>query len=428
MPPSPTIPSAQRASGRRAGPNIVGISKPPRSRQNHNEMTVSALNNLVREVKNERQTLLKDISNNLMNQTAQICELNANSKMHFELDRELREEMDKRNDERSQKRHEELLSALQTAQRPIGPLNPSDGNNSNPKSTLWQKVKAAEIFVKLKVTEQVLDPSLGLDIYQAMQGTSRMPSSLIMQSARFVLGDETQNNDIMRFLNQKVSPEGSRSSLQKVYSYISPANGRALEPIRNELIKAFRNEMDRSLVLPNLPSNDCEAQDSDAEPNVDNVTAREAVDIAKELFDSGSYKTDDAYNDCWAAAWKGARRKCRAQIRLYVSFLKDFNSESVPTLPIITTDVVEKKDISIFSLGFLHMKVARHMQDVCNGETGGIKRAHSPHWGREVRALDRKLKLFVSSNSLESVSVKANGLNVKRLLSEEEYNYLEEHY
>ncbi|KAI0557493.1 hypothetical protein FGB62_294g012 [Gracilaria domingensis] len=385
MPPSPTIPSAQRASGRRAGPNTVGISKPPRSRQNHNEMTVSALNNLVREVKNERQTLLKDISNNLMNQTAQICELNANIKMHFELDRELREEMDKRNDERSQKRHEELLSALQTAQRPIGPLNPSDGNNSNPKSTLWQ-------------------------------------------SARFVLGDETQNNDIMRFLNQKVSPEGSRSSLQKVYSYISPANGRALEPIRNELIKAFRNEMDRSLVLPNLPSNDCEAQDSDAEHNVDNVTAREAVDIAKELFDSGSYKTDDAYNDCWAAAWKGARRKCRAQIRLYVSFLKDFNSESVPTLPIITTDVVEKKDISIFSLGFLHMKVARHMQDVCNGERGGIKRAHSPHWGREVRALDRKLKLFVSSNSLESVSVKANGLNVKRLLSEEEYNYLEEHY
>ncbi|KAI0556716.1 hypothetical protein FGB62_429g00 [Gracilaria domingensis] len=208
----------QRLPVWRAGSNITGRSgtagetKPPRARQAVSETQISVL----RQIPNVR---------------AKLSELNSNMKIHFEMDRALLEDERKRSEKALQNRHEECMNALQSLSRQMGQRASRSGEEGRETTTVWQT------YVKLKVSEQILDPSLRLRIYEGMPGTSRMPSSLISESVMYALGERASSADILRFLNRKVVPDGSRFFPQKAYSLISLANGRDLEPIRNELVR-----------------------------------------------------------------------------------------------------------------------------------------------------------------------------------------------
>ncbi|KAI0559201.1 hypothetical protein FGB62_164g02 [Gracilaria domingensis] len=139
-------------------------------------------------------------------------------------------------------------------------------------------------------------------------------------------------------------------------------------------------------------------RENDVEKNNDGSVISESVVPAKHLFDSGVLKSNIDYDNCWSAASRAARKKCRAQLRIYLAHLKEFDADRIPGLPILERVDSNKKE------------------DLCNGEKGGIKRAQWPHWAKGVRRLHKDLKSYASSQNFAETFVSCNGEHVLGVL------------
>lgn len=130
------------------------------------------------------------------------------------------------------------------------------------------------------------------------------------------------------------------------------------------------------------------AQDSDSERSecvAQDVSGDElsAVQrVAKGAFDTAEFKTQGDFD----VGWKNAQIQCQKHAQLIALFMvskaicEDLELPEVP----MKRPGEENKVISIYSLAFLRMKVAKYIRKVYPGDRPGLKTSHGPQWAKKV--------------------------------------------
>lgn len=78
---------------------------------------------------------------------------------------------------------------------------------------------------------QILDTASGIEMFDAVLGSTLRPSNVLMEAAKFVTGNECRDTDAKKLLLTKI-PHHVKVKGSKVGTYILQGQGRGIDVVR----------------------------------------------------------------------------------------------------------------------------------------------------------------------------------------------------
>lgn len=97
---------------------------------------------------------------------------------------------------------------------------------------------SAKNFVKYYPRIEILDTSKGMEMFDSVLGTALRPNDVLLNAARFVLGNNTSDEDAKTFLQKKI-PKALKLKGNRVSSYLSQGQSRGIDVVRGAFVSCL---------------------------------------------------------------------------------------------------------------------------------------------------------------------------------------------